>query len=578
MAYLWRAMKPKKSTSISAALQRLEKLRGSFGYNASAEKKRQLESLRTSTISRPSELLKYHDLLGFFRGYPDNAGLLTLVERELRNFRNRVDSLRNKQNLDSTGIVGTITRYSYSFEMAQLLQKWHSKAMAIDWDESPSNLEDNLLELLPHLVSWHEHDGLENDDDFDIHQWLKMAGGRGQSDLYTLISRIQSSELPYLSQRLLYDAIELSVTWEMASSEATRTLKRLPCRKVFFQKDNFVGRSRDLRARLEEPAPAFRRLSVGAGKRYVRAVNEVLATRNRELYPITLAIPEEVYLAKVGRGVEIALFGSQPEVRLPLESNFGAMLIRNGLPIGYGVGAVLFDRVEIAINVFPAFRGGESAYIIEEFFRVFYHHFGSRVFLVRSMQMGHGEEEALLSGAFWFYYKLGFRAINESVRALAEREQKKIKSNRRYRSGLSVMKRLANTDVVFFADNRSVEGFHELQLDNLGYRVTRYLGREADGDRRLGEGLAEKKVARILGIGNLSRWTPNERMAFARLAPIVASVPNLSRWSSLEKSQLARIMRAKGSNSERDFVLWSIKHARLRSSLEQLAKIFKRPS
>jgi hypothetical protein len=563
---------------VAVLLRRLDHLRTNFAPGTAREKRSVLDKLRRTSIGRPSDLLKYHDLLSFYRAYPDNKTIMSLVEREFRTFRKRVDSLRSRHYLDNTGIIGTTTRYSYSFEMVQLLQAWYSRDMAIDWKESPAGLADDLLELIPHLVSWHEHDGLENDAYFDIQEWLRMAGGRNRSDLYSLVSRIQSSELPYLSQRLLFDELELSVRWELGNSDATRTLKRVPCRKHFFQTGDFVRRSPDLKTRLEEPAAPFQRLSRDRGMHYVRAVNEVLATRNRELYPITLAIPEEVYLARVGRGVEIAIFGSKPVVRLPLESNFGALLTRNGLPVGYGVGAVLFDRVEIAINVFPAFRGAESAYIIEEFFRIFYHRFGSRVLLVRSMQMGHGEEEALLSGAFWFYYKLGFRALNPSVRKLAEIEREKMNRDRRYRCSVKTMQRLANTDVVLCADGGSAADFEELSLTNLGYTVTRYLARTADGDRMKGEREAMKIVGRILGMRNMDRWTDDERMTFARMAPLVASIKDLRTWSPSEKAQMAKIIRAKGSTNERDYILRSIRHARFRQSLERLARAFRRPN
>ena len=162
------------------------------------------------------------------------------------------------------------------------------------------------------------------------------------------------------------------------------------------------------------------------GKQLVRKVSEVLSVRFRELFPLTNANPAEVYLCEPGRGLQMYIYGSLPEARLPLEANFGAMFTRNGLPVGYGVGVVLFDRVEIAVNVFPAFRSGESAFLIEQFFRVFYHHFGSRLFLVQRGQMGYGDDEPLKSGAFWFYYKLGFRALDAGVRDLAEQEHQKI--------------------------------------------------------------------------------------------------------------------------------------------------------
>ena len=41
-------------------------------------------------------------------------------------------------------------------------------------------------------------------------------------------------------------------------------------------------------------------------------------------------------------------------------------------------------------------------------------------------QLGHGNEEAIESGAFWFYRKLGFRPGRADLQKLAEREEQKI--------------------------------------------------------------------------------------------------------------------------------------------------------
>jgi hypothetical protein len=315
----------------------------------------------------------------------------------------------------------------------------------------------------------------------------------------------------------------------------------------------------------------LRHLSPGEGEFFVRSINEVLAVRARELYPLTYANPKEVYIYEPGRGVQIVVLGAKPQVRLPLESNFGAMLVRNGLPVGYGVGATLFDRVEIAINVFPAFRSGESSYIIEQFFRLFYHHFGSRVLLVRSRQMGDGDIEPLQSGAFWFYNKLGFRPINQRVRNLAESESERIAKEKGYRCPMRILKRLAKSDVFFHADPSKMDGYREFPIVNLGYVVTKYFADKFDGNRPRGIRKAVSDVSRKLGMVDLQTWSGDEIRALERLAPMIACIPDLNQWSSGDKAELARIIRAKGSACERQFVLLTNRHPRFRTALEKLA-------
>jgi hypothetical protein len=300
---------------------------------------------------------------------------------------------------------------------------------------------------------------------------------------------------------------------------------------------------------------------------------EVLAVRNRELFPVTLANPAEIYRIEPGRGLQIFLFATPPEIRLPLESNFGAMFTRNGIPVAYGIAATLFDRVEIAINVFPAFRAGESAYILEQFFRAFYHHFGSRIFLVRSMQMGNDEEEALHSGSFWFYYKLGFRAIAKDVRHLADKEYGKQMNKAGYRTPLSTMKRLAMSDVVLFADADAYQNWREPSLAALGYRVTDYFATRHGGNRVDGARAAVDFVVQSLGINAVGSWSNQERLALKRLSPHLAGIIDLSKWKPAEKNALIRIIQTRGSGLERDYSLLCLKHKRLQAAIETLGAV-----
>ncbi|MFO1316643.1 MAG: hypothetical protein U1F58_13655 [Burkholderiales bacterium] len=51
--------------------------------------------------------------------------------------------------------------------------------------------------------------------------------------------------------------------------------------------------------------------------------------------------------------------------------------------------------------------------------RAFHTLYGSGRFVVNPYQFGAGNAEAIASGAFWFYYRLGFRPAHALTRALA---------------------------------------------------------------------------------------------------------------------------------------------------------------
>ena len=70
-------------------------------------------------------------------------------------------------------------------------------------------------------------------------------------------------------------------------------------------------------------------------------------------------------------------------------------------------------------------------------------------FLIDPYQLGHENEEAIESGSFWFYYKLGFRPESPEVARLAEREQQKIASQPGYRTRPATLRKLAASPVVY---------------------------------------------------------------------------------------------------------------------------------
>ena len=565
--------------NASFLLKQLARIAFDFSAAAARSKAALLRSLHSSEIMVADRLQTYHDLLCFVRAYPQDRIQLEFAESELRRFGDRIRlyKMRSRdhqaEKLENSGIAETTLIHPYSLDLATMLVKWYRGKLEIDWNNYDDNESGSISALLPLCVLWQENDILDNDLTLEARDWLTRArtGAKG-TELATILNLLAHSRLPRAISRYLYESGDLPIRWQLGSATASRTLCRLPYRKPFYQTTALLGRTADLRAELRRPPAPLRRLSGSDAERYVRCVNETLAVRVRELFCITGANPGEVYVCEPGRSVQIAIFGSNPDIRLPLEANFGAMLVRNDLPIGYGVGAVLFDRVEIAINIFPAFRGGESAFVIEQFFKLFYHHFGSRVFLVRSRQMGDGDDEPIQSGAFWFYNKLGFRPVRAEIRALAERERTRIAADPEYRCSVRTLKRLSKSDVVMTANPEQMNDFTELSLVNLGYRVTNLVASKYDNNRDRATRESTWKMVSILRIAHPERWSADERIALERLSPLLSCIRDLPRWSRADKASLAQLIRAKGSDRERDFVLRSNRHPRFRDAIEELAR------
>ena len=74
---------------------------------------------------------------------------------------------------------------------------------------------------------------------------------------------------------------------------------------------------------------------------------------------------------------------------------------------------------------------------------------GTTTISVYPYQIGQQNDEALDSGAFWFYRKLGFRSGSMALEQLARREEEKIAANPKYRSPRKTLKRLAEAHVFY---------------------------------------------------------------------------------------------------------------------------------
>ena len=555
-------------------------IRGQLGAtgDAAREKLKLLYSLRDVPMTRADVLSSYHDLLMFLRAYPDDAAILAEAEHQLGAFAARIEAHKAAHHgavasafMDS-GIVGTPVSNVFTYLFVGTIARFYPGRLEIDWNAYRKSETANVLAVLSPVVSWHESDAIDNDDAFDPQVWLRLSRGlEDASSLDALLGLLSTSGFSWKLQEILYESAEIPLLWTLSDFAASRTGRRVPLDRVFFQRGPAVSRTSDLRADLTRPAAPLSALPPAQGREYVRGIIEVLGSRCRELYPLIGANPKEVYLHEPGRGVQVVVYGSLFEIRLPLEASHGFMLVRNGVPIGYGFGAILFDRCEMAINIFPEYRSGESSFIIERLLHLFVAHFDPRVLVIRPFQIGDDNEEALESGAFWFYYKLGFRPVQPRVRALAEEEQARIAAERSYRSPLKTLKKLAKSDMFFHLDAGKMEGYRELSVARIGYAVTAFIAREFGGNRRLAERASVRRVARVLEIADWKHWSADEITGFHRMAPLLACLPGVERWSLRDRRQLARIVQAKGSRRERDYALLASRHRRFRDAVEQLA-------
>ena len=170
---------------------------------------------------------------------------------------------------------------------------------------------------------------------------------------------------------------------------------------------------------------------------------ETSAMRYRELHGFTYGDPAHVIRADFGRGVEAFVCGVPPEHRLPLRAYHAGMFFKNAVPIGYIECLTLFEHMEVGFNLYYTFREGETAWLYARLLRLFHQLAGATCFAVDPYQLGHHNDEAIESGAFWFYRKLGFRPADPEVARLLHSEESKLRANPAHRTSPRLLRRLA---------------------------------------------------------------------------------------------------------------------------------------
>jgi hypothetical protein len=237
----------------------------------------------------------------------------------------------------------------------------------------------------------------------------------------------------------------------------------------------------------------------------------------------------------------------------------------------------LFGTLDFAVNIFASFRQGESAYLATQLLRAYRRIFNMRTIVVDRYQLGHESAEALRSGSFYFYHRLGFRPRDPGViRVLAE-ERAKIAADARYRSPIPVLKQLAADEVFLTLPGGLAAPEKRLRATDVSALVARQVAREFGGDRSLATRASTARVGRILGAPRRAGWPGAEQRSFARMSLVAALIPDLDAWSPTERRALVGVMRAKGSGSETGYARRLDAHARLRRSLEALSGTDRRP-
>ena len=560
------------SSSLKRLLTQLEQRRYPFGRRATAGVVQLLSALARRRFPDGASLIRFHESLLFLQAFPHSLGMVHAVEKVLRNFPARVDKLRAAgadmeefDPLEVSGIAATSMQDTLSFGVVRWLVK-QVDDVEIVWEEDAA--ERALALVWPKFIPLIEEDGYV-EADIPWQQWLHAAKERG-NDLRWLVQQFESLPISDAEKSQLYDSLQLTVRWQLDDLRLSRTRNWKPVRRVFYHHGPLIRR-RDvsLARELVQPPPILRRLSRREGAAVINMVREVMLVRYRELYGTTLGDPGSVVRADVGRGVSIYLWNLPPARRLPLRAYVAGFTLKNGVPINYIEAIGLVDWMEVGFNTFYTFRGGEVAWVFAQALRCLSQLTGTTCISMYPYQLGHSNDEAIESGAFWFYRKLGFRPGRVDLLNLTEREEEKMARDATYRTSPRILRRLAEGHVFYELPGSDIGAWDTFSTRTIGLKVNQRMSEKFQGNRQRFCKVAGAWLARALGVSPAS-WSPPQRTNFENFAVVLSLVPELPLWSKNDKYSLLRIIRAKAAANEMLYFRLSQKHPRLREALLKL--------
>jgi hypothetical protein len=553
---------------VPAPLRELRQLQYDLSEDATQRKQVLLTQLGEKRLASADAVLEFHELLCFLRAYPPNAAVRGQVGALLDAFDERADLQRFAGRLTDSGIAGTRLDFPFYWLTAiWLLKQGWGKHLTVDWKAFAN--KDKLVDVLHLVLPFSDTAALDNVG-YDPREWIDTLKREDETDAEFIIKRFESLDVPTPVREKLYEDLDIPMHVAAGPTTPARGRNEWSRARIVYPQRPPPAERPDLKAAMAAARFTVRSLSPREGRQLLDLANSCMVPRHRDLLIFLYADPKDARLIDFGDGLQFLCVGAVPERRLMLESVYGFLTLMNGYPIGYVLCSALYGSAEVAYNVFETFRGRGAAHTYARILAMVNRLFGADTFAVDPYQLGHNNDEGLDSGAWWFYYKLGFRPHDARIKRLVREERAAMKKNSKHRTSRARLNDLSSEYMFLHLDKPRSDVLGRLSLGTIGLRISDRIAKRFGGDRETGiQQMAGETTALLGQQRNLTR---GERLAWERWAPLVDALPGVARWSRAEKTALAKVIRAKGGPAESEFVRLFNRHDKLRRAMLRLAE------
>jgi hypothetical protein len=470
-------MNANSNIQFSEIINRLKSILFRFDEIVSEEKINLLHQLNSSLPAKIKDWKQAHQILITMMAYPDNKIVLELVQTTLSNLLNQLEKKQTLiSSLNGTGFLHTAIECNFSYSKVNYLINAFPSQVSIHSTSSSIETQKSVLKLiLPNVEYSKIHLG---EKDFKT-RIKEFSGSSKLTDLEWLVQIIQQSSLDKKTKAFVYQQLGIFIQWKISDKKDSVSFLRGASLPMYFHTKP-LDKKNNLQEIIQQALPLPVNLNLKERQQLIHAAKMTLTYLYRETEPFTNANENDITLFDLGKGISIALFGSTVDKRYSLESYIGYLVLKNNISASYGGGWILGERCQFGINILEAFRGGESGLIICELLRVYHQYFGATRFVVKPYQFGLHNTEALKTGAFWFYYKLGFRPEDSDLKGIAYKEEQAKQLNPSYKSDLSTLKKYTKSNLALTLSSTS---YPEYDSEFLSQKITTFINTHFEGNR-----------------------------------------------------------------------------------------------
>ena len=534
-------------TAFIEKLKQLKSLVFQFDKTANETKTILLSDLILIIPKKKDAFLQFHHVLLCMMAYPSNQTILHLVEKTSSQLLQQLSKYPTiQEKLLGTGLLHTTVECNFTYQKTKHIIQHFPNQVSIHSASSSTETQKAVLKLILPNVEYSKIHAGEKDLKARISE---SHQSKRQTDLEWLLQTIEQSNSDSKTQAFLYNQLGVFIQWKISSEKDSVSFLRGAHLPTYFHTTP-LEKKINLQDIIKQKLPSPVKLSLKEKQQLIHSAKMTLFYLYRETEPFTNANEDDITLFHLDKGISIALFGSTNNKRYSLESYIGYLVLKNNIPASYGGGWIFGERSQFGINILESFRGGESSLIICELLRVYHLYFNATRFVVKPYQFGLHNPEAIKTGAFWFYYKLGFRPENNELKTLAKKEEEEKRKNPNYKSEASTLKKYTKSNIALTLSDKSYPDFDS---EVLSQRITYYINSQFDGNREKATNQCFRILKEALAI-NVKSWKAEDIDYAKQLSILFCSFPNSKSWMLDHKKNIVLLIQLKSAKNESQWI------------------------